>query len=113
MKPIDITKSSHLPTKLRCIYCNGMAILMEDRDGMSDYYYHYSFDYKLGCHQRISLDSKEKMKSLTIWTKDDEIRELKEVINGLSTARDFWFSLNIKSIKHPKIVKLIKWWVNK
>jgi len=105
----------NLPTKMKCKFCGDSADLIKYVFGDKEYsyYYHYSKDYKLGCCQRISLDNKARIKTLTTWTKDDEIRDLTEKINELSVARYFYRNLNVKSIKYPKLIKLIKWWVTK
>jgi hypothetical protein len=50
------------PHTLYCTYCGGSATLMGDTD--LQYYYHYSIDYLLGCHQRVSVDNAERMKTL-------------------------------------------------
>jgi len=74
------------PEKKKCKFCGDMANLMDlkkmgyDYPGVNRYYYyHYSTNYDLGCHQRIGVET-DRMKTLTIWTKDDEIANLKRLL---------------------------------
>ncbi len=62
------------PIKKKCKLCGDMAILM-DIDNFKPYYFHYSFS---DCSNRERLKPNDK--TLTKWTKDDEIRNLKKVL---------------------------------
>lgn len=56
---------SNKPRKiLYCVFCGNDAVLIEDAM-MGNYYYHYSTDYDLGCHQRIEEDNEKKMMTLS------------------------------------------------
>ena len=47
-----------LKHELKCGYCGGKMVLVWDElEPWDSYYYHYSNDYSLGCHQRVNVFS--------------------------------------------------------
>ena len=91
------------PQKKKCTFCNDMAILMELKD-LPKYYYHYSLNYDLGCHQRIGIINKERMKSLTKWTKNDEIKHLGELVKRLREGKNEIEKRDVRQSKFSAMV---------